>query len=63
MDWWFNSTGEKKAKEEAKEEAERNADKYRLVDFPLWYKGELGKRERAKRGVGQADQPIAEPAE
>ncbi|PMD20675.1 hypothetical protein NA56DRAFT_704481 [Hyaloscypha hepaticicola] len=52
VDWWFKSTGEEKAEEKA--------DKYRLADFPVWYKGELGKRERAKRGVGQAE-AIAEP--
>ena len=55
VDWWFKSTGEEKAKEKA--------DEHRLVEFPVWYRAELGNRERAKRGVGQANQPIAEPAE
>ncbi|KAH7327545.1 major facilitator superfamily domain-containing protein [Rhexocercosporidium sp. MPI-PUGE-AT-0058] len=32
VDWWFKSTGKEKA------------DEYRLVDFPVWYKGELVKR-------------------
>jgi hypothetical protein len=39
--WWFKSAAKEKA------------DEYGLVDFTVWYKGELIKR-YARRGVEQA---------
>jgi len=41
---WFKST--RKEKDEKREEA----DKYRLIDFPVWYKRELANRTAKSRG-------------